>query len=93
LNPANRVESLLLTGAHNDSAYIARPSKELDTVIQFDITMLRNSAWKFMVTEFPLKKLKQLTSNGQSLADPKNKAWAVSHLEVSSRRRYQPNCD
>ncbi|GAA5949170.1 hypothetical protein JCM3765_003317 [Sporobolomyces pararoseus] len=62
-------------------SYISRDSKELDTVIQFDITMLRNSGWKFMVTDFPLSKLKQLTKNGQALADPKNRAWAVSHLE------------
>ncbi|GAA5871439.1 hypothetical protein JCM16303_000756 [Sporobolomyces ruberrimus] len=62
-------------------SYIARPSKELDTVIQFDITMLRNSGWKFMITNPPLSRLKQLTANGQALADPKNKAWAVSHLE------------
>lgn len=34
-----------------------------------------------MITDFPLSKLKKLTANGQALADPKNKAWAVSHLE------------
>ncbi|GAA5912257.1 alpha-glucosidase [Sporobolomyces salmoneus] len=62
-------------------SYIARPSRQLDTVIQFDITMLRNSAWKFMITDFKLKRLRELTANGQALADPKNKAFAVIHLE------------
>ncbi|GAA6059558.1 hypothetical protein JCM10212_000614 [Sporobolomyces blumeae] len=61
--------------------YIARPSRELDTVIQFDIAMLANSGWKFMKTPWKLSKFKQLTKNGQTLADPSNEAWAINHLE------------
>ncbi|GAA5840502.1 hypothetical protein JCM5353_006568 [Sporobolomyces roseus] len=62
-------------------AYISRDSKELDTVIQFDLAMVVNSGWKFMKTPWHLRRVKQITKEMQLLADPSNKAWAINHLE------------
>jgi len=61
-------------------AYIARPSRELDTVITFDLAMVVNSGWKFMKVDWHLSRVKQITKMMQFLADPSNKAWAINHL-------------